>query len=346
MFNSKYVAHYALAVGIIFVVASMSDKIKGFYETTSPEDELIRDYLLNDSPLYGNNRPKIWIHSKYEVNSRKWRDFHSRNTTDLNQPYIHMTIKSIVNQCGDDFNICLIDDESFSKLLPDWDINLPTVAEPMKSLLRELAMMKLLYVYGGMVLPNTFVCSENMKHLYEEMTDGNKPFVCEATNKSVNTIAGTQGRKYMPSTYIMGTKKNNPIIKECVAFIQELASFPHFTLKNEFIGAISHKCLDYIEKGHMRLVGGEYVGIKDAKGKPVMLEELLSDTHIRFSDDLLGIFIPGEDILKRNKYNWFSVMPAEQLFNSDIIIVKYLMDAVLNDSIVSSTPFKKCVVTI
>ena len=26
--------------------------------------------------------------------------FHSRSSTDLNQPYIHLTIKSIINHCG------------------------------------------------------------------------------------------------------------------------------------------------------------------------------------------------------------------------------------------------------
>ena len=75
--------------------------------------KLIEQYLLNDSPLYGYNRPKIWIHSKYELNARKWKDFQSRNSTDLNQPYIHATIKTIINHCGNDFNVCLIDDESF-----------------------------------------------------------------------------------------------------------------------------------------------------------------------------------------------------------------------------------------
>ena len=39
---------------------------------------MIKLYLLNDSPLYGQNKPKIWIHSKYELNARKWRDFQSR----------------------------------------------------------------------------------------------------------------------------------------------------------------------------------------------------------------------------------------------------------------------------
>ena len=111
-FNKKNLLHYIIAFGTIFAVTSLINKVK---EGTEPTDEynLIQDYLLNESPLYGYNRPKLWIHSKYEINARKWKDFYSRNTTDLNQPYLYLTIKSIINHCGDDFNVCLIDDESF-----------------------------------------------------------------------------------------------------------------------------------------------------------------------------------------------------------------------------------------
>ena len=49
-------------------------------------------------------------------------DFHSRNTNNLNQPYLHLTIQSIIDHCSNDFHICLIDDDSFSKLIPEWDI--------------------------------------------------------------------------------------------------------------------------------------------------------------------------------------------------------------------------------
>ena len=40
-----------------------------------------------------------------------------------------------------------------------------------------------------------------------------------------------------------------------------------------------------------------------------------------------GIYIPEEDVLTRNKYQWFAVMPAEQLLGTDMIVVKYLNEA-------------------
>ena len=117
MFESKNAFYYVFAIGIVFVTSFLANKVKTNLNDDD-EDAMIKKYLLNESPLYGFNRPKIWIHTKYEVNARKWKSFYSRNSTDLNQPYIHLTIKTIINHCGDDFNICLIDDETFSKLIP------------------------------------------------------------------------------------------------------------------------------------------------------------------------------------------------------------------------------------
>ena len=60
--------------------------------------------------LFG--KPNIWIHIDYEKNSRNWKSFYSRNSRHLNQPYLHLTIKSIIRYCQDDFNICLINDDT------------------------------------------------------------------------------------------------------------------------------------------------------------------------------------------------------------------------------------------
>ena len=93
MFSSNN-TNYLLAFSVIAIVSYIGMHMKQAF-TTNDEYDLIRKYLLNDSPLYGFNKPKLWIHSKYEVNSRHWKSFQSRTSTDLNQPYLHLTIKTI-----------------------------------------------------------------------------------------------------------------------------------------------------------------------------------------------------------------------------------------------------------
>ena len=91
-------------------------------------------------------------------------------------------IKSIINHCGDDFNVCLIDDDSFSQLIPGWNINVSELSEPARTYYRELGMAELLYIYGGLVVPNTFICMRNLTDLYINGTLNDKPFVCETPN--------------------------------------------------------------------------------------------------------------------------------------------------------------------
>ena len=224
MFEAKKIWKYIALIAVLGVASYYGNNIKQMFNTTdADEHKLIKQYLLNDSPLYGFNKPKLWIHTKYEINARKWKDFYSRNSYDLNQPYIHLTIKSIINHCSSDFHICLIDDDTFSKLIPTWDIDLMNIAEPLKSQYRQLGLAQLLYYYGGMVVPNSFLCCRNLKEMYEEGISGKKPFVCESINRTLNVQNQVNGSKmlFIPDTYFMGSPKNNDVILEYIDYLKD-----------------------------------------------------------------------------------------------------------------------------
>jgi hypothetical protein len=221
---------YILAIVVLLVIGIFGEALRKIFVHSrgnggeKDEYEQVKQYLLNQSPLYGYNRPKIWIHTKYEYNSRKWKSFYSRSSYDLNQPYIHLTIKSIINHCGDDFNVCLIDDDSFSKLIPSWDVNMSKTVEPVKSHLREVGMAQLLYYYGGMVLPNSFICCKNMMPFYLDGI-GEKSdqfFVAERPNRYDDFNHDIGKRNFVPDSYIMGCKKNCPAVKEYVDYLKNL----------------------------------------------------------------------------------------------------------------------------
>ena len=340
MFDSKNIYTYLFGAIVIVGVGYFSNKIKNSFVDRDSEYDIIRKYLLNDSPLYGFDRPKIWIHSKYEINSRKWKDFYSRNTTDLNQPYIHLTIKTIINHCGDDFNICLIDDESFSKLIPSWDVDLASVAEPMRSHLREMGMAELLYYYGGLVLPNSFLCLKNLKDFYLENVSQNRPFVCEAVNHTTNLLKQKQKLLFVPDLYIMGATKNDSTILKLIDFLKARNKSPLFTSASEFVGDTSQWCLEAIRDQKLTLVGGEHVGVKTEDRKTILLENLMEEAYLNLNKGAVGIYIPGDEILSRNKYQWFAVLPSEQIISASMIISKYLL-ASISDSTGDYQPQKR-----
>lgn len=332
IFNPKKVSHYAITLFLVMVVSTIAGKLS---KTVHPndEEELIRNYLLNESPLYGYNRPKLWIHSKYAINARKWKDFSSRNTTDLNQPYIHLTIKSIINHCGHHFNICLIDDESFSKLLPAWDINLPTIAEPMRSHIREIGMAKLLHVYGGMVVPNTFVCTKDLTSFYNDNLSHGLPFVCEAINRTVNMQRQSNAPLFMPSMYLMGANKNDPVMLNIIESLQKMNQSGHMSNENDITGASYVLCEDLVRQNKLTLVRGEYVGVKTVGGKPIVLDDIMAESYLDLHGQSVGIYIPGDEILNRIKYQWFASLSTDEILKSNMIISKYLMVSAVDSEI-------------
>jgi hypothetical protein len=329
LFSSKNISHYLLAMSAVLIASYVANKYRNSFETNDDYD-LIKKYLLNDSPLYGFNRPKIWIHSKYEINARKWKDFQSRNTTDLNQPYLHLTIKTIINHCGNDFNVCLIDDESFSKLIPSWDVDLANVAEPMRSHFRELGMAQLLYYYGGMVVPNSFLCRKNLKDFFNEHLVGKKPFVCENINRTVNNLRQKHKLLFVPDLFFMGAMKNDPTILELVEHLQRRNKNHHLSSESDFTGENAQWCLDKINQQKMNLVGGEYIGVKSQDRRPILLENLMEEGYLNLNANAVGIYIPADEILIRPKFQWFAVMSTDQILKSNIIISKYLMASIID----------------
>lgn len=331
MFDSKNIYHYLLAFSVIFISSYFANKIKSSFKDND-EYDIIKKYLLNDSPLYGFNRPKIWIHTAYELNARKWKSFYSRNSVDLNQPYIHLTIKTIINHCGDDFNICLIDDETFSKLIPSWDIDLKTVAEPMKSEIRQIGILKLIYYYGGMTLPNSFLCTKNLKSLYEECISSKKAFVFEGVNHSMNLLKYTNTLLFTPNLSFCGALKNDETIKELIEYLKNRNQSHHFTNEPDFLGETSVWCFDAIVEEKMILMGGELIGIKSKKRTPILLDDLMSEDFLDLPCNSYGIYIPDKEILTRKKYQWFAVMDAENILQSNIILSKYLKASIVDST--------------
>jgi hypothetical protein len=330
MASTKSWPLYVGALVLVGIAGFYANKVSKKMDERTDEDELIRQYLLTDSPLYGYNRPKIWIHTKYEINARKWKDFYSRNSTDLNQPYIHLTIKTIIDHCGADFNVCLIDDQSFSKLIPSWDVDLTTVAEPMRSHFRELGLLQLVYFYGGMVVPNSFVCLKNLAGFYADSTAaGSRPFVCENINRNVNLVKQKHKMLFVPDLYFYGAPKNDPTIKDLVEYLKVRNRFPHFSSETDLLGDTSEWCFDAIKNQRMGLVGGEMTGVKTEDRKAIMVEDLMEEGFLNLRKDLVGIYIPDEEILNRPKYQWFAVLPIEQLLGSNLIIAKYLKASIV-----------------
>jgi hypothetical protein len=81
----------------------------------------------------------------------------------------------------------------------------------------------------------------------------------------------------------------------------------------------------------MTVIGGELIGIKTTKKKPIRIEELLEEEKLNIDlDKIFGIYIPSDEILSRTKYQWFAVMDMDYMLKTNLAIVKYMKIALAN----------------
>ncbi len=282
--------------------------------------KLVRQYLLNDSSLAQSKKPIIWIHMVYETNARWWPSFSSRNTDNLNQPYQYLTLKSIIDKCGKNFNVCLIDDESFPNIIPGWTVDLSLVANPIKMKIRQLALAKLLYTYGGFLLPSSFLCFQNLAPLYTTLTAGGKMFVGELVARA----DVSDKVSFFPNTNFMGCHAGCVLMSKYINYL-EINTSTDFTEESHFRGSYGRWCYEKIQKGEMNMIPADILGARDTAGKTVTLEILMSNNFLNLSERVQGLYIPADDILKRTAYQWFARLSAKQALESDTTVGKYLL---------------------
>ena len=288
---------------------------------TESDNLLIQKYLLGeDENLETSKVPILWIYVPYEYNSRNWINFYSRSSFDLNQPYLYLTLKSIINQCKNSFKICIIDYAAFDKLLPGWKLNLERVPSPVSNKLVQLGLMNLLQKYGGMICPLSFLCNRDLISMYEGGTANNKMFVCEMVNQNVSAT----DYDFYPSLNFSGAPKNCKTVCDLINYMQQTIS-TDYTAQSIFVGDFDKWCQDRIQKNEINMVNGVNISTKSIENQPVLIEDLMGNAPLKVSNGRYGIYIPSDHVLNRLQYQWFARMSAKQILESDTIIGNYLL---------------------
>ena len=280
----------------------------------------VKQYLLTESSLAKSKKPILWIYTPYEYNSRDWLSFGSRSSYNLNQPYLNLCVRSIIKHCDQSFTICIIDDNSFAKLIPGWNIDLSTVGEPIASNIRQLAMSKLIYNYGGMSVPISFLCFKDLIEMYERGTNSDKMFVCE----NVNTNVSAANNQFYPDTTFFGAHKKNHQLNNFIEYLQRITS-SDYTAQTEFLGNFDKWANKKVNQKEINMIPGTDVGTKTVDNNPVLVDDLLGDDYLKLYDGMYGIWIPASAILNRRNYEWFARLNNEQIFQGKFILAKYFV---------------------
>ena len=326
-FKKIDLTNIAITIILLFGVGIIYNKFKSTMDNMDKNSDLtlVKQYLLG-----GNNditiedlgkikKPIIWIHIEYNYNSRNWCNFGSRSSHELNMPYIYLTIQSIINNCGADFHICLIDDFTFNQILPDYNIDLTRVSDPVKKHLRNVALMKVLYAYGGILMENSFICFKSIKPLYDKIIKTDKPIVGEFVNNANNNDLEV----FAPSIKLIGSQKECPLINSFIEYLEQLNN-RDFTLAQDFNGTIGEWLINMIKNNKINLIQAKFIGTI-ANNNPLTIEKLLTNDNFNLTPDAYMLYVPRDEILKRTRYNWIAKLCPEEVLNSNTNLSKFLL---------------------
>ena len=279
---------------------------------------LVEKYFINNKKSLENiKKPLLWIHVEYDWNARKWDSFYSRNTLNLNQDYLYLTLRTIIDKYGYDFHICLINDNSFEKLLPDFPINLAFSSDPLRERLRNLGIAKLLYKFGGLTLPISFIANKSIKTIYNNLSQ-EEILVGELSNNSNEKI------KFTPSHKFMGCLPESPKMLNYIKYLEKI-------YKNNFTNSIDFNNDNNnwftLNSKNLIVISPDLLGVKDNLGEEVSIDRLLGSTFIDLNTERIGINIDSQQLLKRTNYNWFVYLDIDQVLNADCQLSKYLLIA-------------------
>ena len=317
-----------ISILILGAVGYIYNKFKLNVDNSSKMEDLniIKTYLLNDetdntiSQLSANKKPILWLHIDYVKNSRIWESFGSRNSNELNQDYLYLTIKTIINKCSNYFHIIIIDDESFCKLLENNCIDLSKLSEPIKSNLRILNMMRLLYKYGGIYIENSFILFKSLDQIYENILNNKKMVTAEFKNTSSNSHI----MHFMPSTKLIGCYKECEKMKEFINHLEILYS-NNYTNDICIEDLVNKWLLLKSQSDEIDLIDGRFIGTKNIHNKMISLEDIMGSTFLELNNNSYGLYVPSDELLKRNNYNWFCKLNTRDVLEANINLSKYLL---------------------
>lgn len=289
------------------------------------ELNIIKKYLLDDSDsqiiekLNKIKKPIIWIHIEYDKNSRKWETFGSRNSENLNQDYLFLTLRSIINKCGNDFHIILIDDNTLVKLLDNWNIDMSKLGGIHKENIRYLGLVNILYNYGGILLEPSFIMFKSLKTIYDNVIN-DKPFVGEFINDSVNSNI----MNFYPSLKFIGCKQYCNCMNELKQHIEIIVS-NDYTNGSYLEGQINNWLYRQCKENKFNYINGKYLGTRKNDNRKIDLSELISSCYLDIYDEAYCLYIPRKELFRRKVYNWFIYLNIHDVLKSNTNIGKYLL---------------------
>jgi hypothetical protein len=310
--NNGLVIYILILIGFFillnynYYLNKKNDKIRRLKDETIDIDY----FFYNSDKLTNAKKRKLWIHIPHEKNARKWVDFGERNSNDLNQPYMLLCIKSIIDNCAQNYDIIIFNDTNMCDILSDMDIDLGKLSGCLLDKYREICLLEILYRYGGVLVPPSLFLNNSL-YLIDNPESW---YVSEFKNdKNISHLNS------LPSIKLTGSNEKNEKLRHYIDYLNKI-------LSQDFGESSLAYNQNYLTVNSIPTLSGKIIGTKDVFGDMISIDDLMSDKKIKLCKTNIGLYIPANELLHRKIYQWFCYLNEEQVLKANVFISEYMRD--------------------
>jgi hypothetical protein len=180
--------------------------------------------------------------------------------------------------------------------------------------------MRLLHTYGGMYIENSFILFRSLNKVYDKVLESKKMVSGEFKNSASNS----HSVQVMPCTKFIGCVKECKTMKEFINHLEILYS-NNYSSDISIQDLINKWLLQKNKCGMLDIIDGRFLGTKTIANKLIDLEDLMGSTYLELNIKSYGLYIPSDELLKRNKYNWFCKLNTHEVLEANTNLSKYLI---------------------
>jgi len=248
------------------------------------------------------SKPKLWIHLSTDPS------IPFPNGTELTSPDFGATTfdkvpgieklcaYSIIAHNSKHFNIILITDDDLPLLLPGWSTNMQALPEAAQQYTRDVAMLRVLYYYGGFLVPATYGATAPLTNVLSSFSLLPNDMLAAF---QAPVIDAAMKRAFAPSVRFVYSA---PLNKTLRRLVDELTVHTGTEAQVAAFHDAGAKAMNRLmQKGKVRVWSGKLVGTQTAEGNAVSLSEAING--FKRAPKSIGVWIPGR-LFEIRKHGW------------------------------------------
>ncbi len=292
---------------VIYQVVGMGSQAEALANPVVPTGDIdvaLGQRLLRQVGLE-SAKPNLWIH----LSTQSTLPFPgmsllpgmqtSTNRIDKVPAFEQLCAYSVLFHNSREFNVVLITDDDFSLLLPGWNVNLDAVSEDGRKAVRDVALLRVLYYYGGLLVPSTFAATAPFSMPTALPKDHVMAFATPTTGTNRSEEDEVHKPLFGPCPRFMLSAPNNPTVRQLIDALS-VKTGTHAQVSS-FEDRASMAMRQMMQEGKVRMLSGELIGTKDAEGQPVNVAEAV-DGFSR-APQSIGVLVPRR-VYRVRKYGW------------------------------------------